>query len=205
MIKAPRQFIFGTGTTVTSAPASEPFTTATVKEWLKVDYTDDDTLIGSLITAARQYVENYTGLKLFTQTVQEVWDELPLTDENYNHFGGFSLSWWPVQSITTFAYVDESGDPQTITSANYDADLVSRPARMSSTYGVAWPVTRDEMKAVTVTYVAGYAATTDIPDDIKVAMRLIIADWYDNRGDNVRERVTAADCILRQYKLNVFQ
>lgn len=202
-MKQLRQFEFGQGFSVTSAPASEPLTATVVKNWLKVDFTTDDTLITSLIQAAREVVEEYTGLKLFTQTVAEKWDEWPAGDDLYNRFSGLSLSCFPVQSITSITYVDGAGSSQTLSSTLYDTDLVSRPCRIAPDYDDTWPTTLLEMNAITVTYVAGYAATTDIPEAIKTAMLLMIAQWYDNRTDSVRKMPMASESLLRPYKLMV--
>ena len=49
-----------------SAPAGEPITLLEAKQHLRVDVDDDDALIGSLITAARQAAETRTGRQLMT-------------------------------------------------------------------------------------------------------------------------------------------
>jgi len=48
---------------------SEPVTALEVKNYLKVDFTTDDTLIGQLITGAREAIEEFTGLSLVASTV----------------------------------------------------------------------------------------------------------------------------------------
>lgn len=199
-----RQYIFGKGTSVTSAPASEPLTATEAKNWLKIGYSSDDDIVTSLIKAARVQVENRTNLKLFTQTVTEVYDQWPDSDEQYNQYGGFSLSWWPVQSVTSVAYIDEDGTSQPITSTNYIVDVVSRPARIAPADGYTFPSVDFRPKAITVTYVAGYAATASIPDDLKVAMYKLIGEWYDNRADEVHRMPTAVDALLSDYRLEVY-
>jgi uncharacterized phiE125 gp8 family phage protein len=54
---------------VTTQPAVEPLTTAEAKAHLRVDLTHEDNLIDAAVIAARTYVENFTRLKLITQTV----------------------------------------------------------------------------------------------------------------------------------------
>ena len=51
-----------------SAP-TEPVTLAEAKAWLRVDYTDDDTLITSMIKSARQSIEHFTNRALVIKTV----------------------------------------------------------------------------------------------------------------------------------------
>ena len=44
-----------------AAPSVEPVTTTDQKNWMRVDTSDEDTLIGSLAAAARAYVEMATS------------------------------------------------------------------------------------------------------------------------------------------------
>jgi len=48
---------------------TEPVTVSEMKEWLKVDFSDDDTMIGLLITNVRDMVEEFTGLSLIASTI----------------------------------------------------------------------------------------------------------------------------------------
>jgi uncharacterized phiE125 gp8 family phage protein len=45
---------------IVTPPASEPLTLAEVKEFLRVDHSDDDATLAIFITAARQLCESYT-------------------------------------------------------------------------------------------------------------------------------------------------
>lgn len=60
-----------------SAPAGEPITLLEAKQHLRVDVDDDDALIGSLITAARQAAETRTGRQLMTARWKLVLDGFP--------------------------------------------------------------------------------------------------------------------------------
>jgi uncharacterized phiE125 gp8 family phage protein len=62
------------GTVQTAAPAAEPITLAEAKAWLRVDGTDEDTLITALIAAARTHVENFTRRALITQQFEVSFD-----------------------------------------------------------------------------------------------------------------------------------
>ena len=52
---------------VTTQPASEPVTLDETKTHLRVTDTSEDTLIGGLITAAREYAELVTGRAFITR------------------------------------------------------------------------------------------------------------------------------------------
>lgn len=153
-------------------------TATEAKAHLKVDTSDDDTLITSLISAARIAVENYLTQKLVTQTITEYFDAFPAN-------GIIELTFWPVVSITHIKYYDSDGALQTWDAANYQTDIYGTfgqgPARIWTAYSVTYPTTRDMLNAVEVRYVAGYGAASAVPELIKSAMRLLLSDMYDER------------------------
>jgi hypothetical protein len=69
---------------IQSDSTAEPLTLADAKAAMKVAFNDDDALITDLCTAARQWLENYTGVALRPKTVKVVvgmsadeWYQLP--------------------------------------------------------------------------------------------------------------------------------
>jgi len=56
---------------VTVPVATEPIALTDVKNYLRIDFSDDDTLIGYLITRVRGIAERVTGRALATQTITE--------------------------------------------------------------------------------------------------------------------------------------
>ena len=99
---------------VTSAPSTEPLTTALVKAHLRVDTSDDDTIIDAYTAAARAHIENSTGTRLVTQTV---------TFKTGSFADMARLPVGPVQSISSITYTDTAGDSQTIATSVYDTRL----------------------------------------------------------------------------------
>lgn len=55
---------------------SEPLSAAEVNTYLKIDFTTDDTLIGTLITGVRQAIEQFTGRALVAKTIEYFDDEI---------------------------------------------------------------------------------------------------------------------------------
>ena len=49
--------------------SSEPVTATEVKNYLKIDFTDDDTLIETIISGVREMAEQHTGLSLIPSTI----------------------------------------------------------------------------------------------------------------------------------------
>jgi len=151
----------------------EPVTLAEMKTHLRVDHDDEDAYIQSLITAAREYVEEQTGRRLMNTTEYQYYAGWPTEME---------LRWSPLSSVTSIVYVDTSDTTQTCSSSVYDVDTAEVPGRVRQAYGQTWPTNRGHENDITVTYVAGYGATADsVPERAKHAIKLIAANWYEHR------------------------
>ena len=159
---------------VTSDPSVEPITTAEAKTHLRIDSSDEDTLIGNYITAARKLCENLARRSFITQTITMKLDGFS--------GGEILLPRSPAQSVTSIQYIDTDGATQTWSSSLYDVDVNSNPARVTPIYDEDFPDTRAEANAVTVTFVAGFGdATTDVPEEIRLLIRLMVGHWFENR------------------------
>lgn len=170
---------------ISSAPAVEPLSTSETKTFLKVDSSDEDTLIDTLIKASRQLIEREYDVALITQTLDFKFDDFPII-EHCNPDGAIIPLVRPIQSVTYIKYNDTDGNEQTWYSSLYtvDADDQREQARIVPAYDEEYPETRIEINAVTVRAVCGYGdAATDIPENIKLAMLMQIAFWYENRED----------------------
>lgn len=159
---------------VVTAPTVEPVTLAEAKLHCKVDLTDDNDLITSLIVAAREYCEVQTQRSFVNTT----WD--------------LTLDYFPVciyiprsklSSVTSITYTNTAGTSTTLASTDYRVDTASEPARITEAYGVTWPATRTQTGAVVVRFVAGYgAAASSVPDSIKSAIKQMVEHQYEKRG-----------------------
>jgi uncharacterized phiE125 gp8 family phage protein len=87
---------------------------------------------------------------------------------------------------------------QTWAATKYIVDILSQPGRVSLAYGQSYPTTYSEIQAVQIRFVAGYGLAADVPECIKQAILLKVADLYEHRGDDaVDERVEkAVECLL---------
>jgi uncharacterized phiE125 gp8 family phage protein len=139
-----------------TAPATEPITLAEAKLHLKVDINADDALITSLITAARRWIEDITGIRMMTQTWNCYLDEFPEGDV-------INLPIGPVSALSSVKYTDSTGAVATFAPAGYVTDLVSLPARIVLVDGASWPTdTLREANGVDIEFVAGYGAAADM-------------------------------------------
>jgi uncharacterized phiE125 gp8 family phage protein len=165
-------------------PIEEPILLDEItKRHLRVDHSEDDTLIGSYITAARKHCENFLGRALITQTWDLFMDSFP--SESF-----IKVPLPPLQSVTTLKYKDTAGTLQTWAATNYVVDTHSEPGRISLAYGISWPSTYAEIDAVQIQFVCGYGLSANVPLHIKQAILLKLTGLYENRGDTERSFVT---------------
>ena len=170
MIKIKTNQVTETGT------VTELISTAEAKAHLRVDVSDDDTLIDNLITAARVHAEVYTGRSFATHTYRA--DIANFHDE-------MVLPHRPIQSITNIKYWS-SDSPEVLTTLNstiyslYDASVIRD-------YGEDWPTSwAYRPDAVQITYQTGSLDNASpraafIPGPVRQAMLLLVGDLYENR------------------------
>lgn len=89
----------------------------------------------------------------------------------------------PLREVTSLEYIAAAtGTLTTLAADLYDVDPDSDPGRIAPAYGTSWPAERSQMRAVRVTYQAGYGTTCDdIPADIQQAILMVAAHWWNNR------------------------
>jgi uncharacterized phiE125 gp8 family phage protein len=168
-------------------PAKEPVSLAEVKLHLRVDDDADDTLIGALVTAAREVVEAISGRALVTQTLEMVQDGWPII--RY-----IRIPRPPLQSVVSIKYTDSSGTEHTLDEAVYFVDAESEPGRIALRSGQSWPATAlQELNAVRIRYTAGYGDAEDVPARFKQAILLLVGHWYENREDAQPNAATMAE------------
>ena len=158
-----------------TAPAEEPVSLAEMKLHLRVDHTEEDALIASLITAAREQCELESRRTFCTTTLEQRLEGWPWS-------GGFALLRGPVQSITAISYTDEDGNAGTVDSGDYVLYTETDPATVVLAPDAEWP-TVDLMPghSVAIRYVAGYGTAGAVPQRYKAAIKLLAAHWYENR------------------------
>jgi len=194
---------------LSSGPAVEPVSVAQAKRQLWVEHNTDNTYIEGLVTAARQLVEARTRRQLITATWKLYLDGWPSRGPTTatKDEGAIYLPKPPVQSVSNIKYYDTSGTEQTLSTSYYTTDFVSNPPRIVEAYGYTWPSLYDRINAVTVTYVAGYGdAATDVPAALRHAIKLLVYDWYENRGSVMVGTITrriehAFTSLIAAYKI----
>lgn len=187
-------------------PKAEALTLEDVKAHGIVDSDDDNAFLTRCIKAARQMVEGPegAGLAIMAASWKLTLDCFPAE---------IRIPMGPVLAIDGIAYVDGSGDQQTLDADGYQWRKGFLEARIGPAYGKSWPSTRDQFNAATVTFTAGYpgteAETPDlkmVPEALRHAMLMLIAHWNLNRETSVVGAVPAEiqfgfDAILNQFRV----
>jgi uncharacterized phiE125 gp8 family phage protein len=157
----------------TVEPVAEPVTLAEAKAHLRLTATREDDLLSGLIRAARQEVERATGLALIDQHWRQVLDRWPAS-------GLLKLPIQPVREILSVTVYGSEGEASVLNASAYEADLVSRPARL---YLAQKPGRLRILNGIEIDFRAGFGeAGTDVPDLLKRAMLLLVAHWYEFRA-----------------------
>lgn len=175
-------------------PATHGLTLDEAKAYLKVETTDEDTTIQSLIEAARQHVEDITWRAISPRTME-------LTLERWER--EILLPMPPLTKVTSVVYCDPVGVKQTLSTDKYDVDLNAMPGRITPSYGNCWPAIRPGIGAIIITYECGHSSA---PQALKQAMMLLVTHWFENRsaveiGHVVAETPIAVDALCGPHRV----
>jgi uncharacterized phiE125 gp8 family phage protein len=158
-----------------SGPAVEPVSLSEAKAHCRVDSETEDTLISSLILAARLHIEQQLDLALISQSWSYYLDQWPADDHVELPLAPLMY----VQSVVTYNAADEatSVDP-----ADYSIDTASRRPRIAFNSGVGRPVPGRSVNGIEIAFTAGYGTTADdVHMPIRQALKMLIAHWYEAR------------------------
>jgi len=164
-------------------PAVEPVSLAEGKARLRVEHTDEDALITTLITAGRERVEALTGRALVTRRVRELRDGWRDGGRLAAHGSQFRLGLAPVSAVHHVKTYAADDAEETFDAANYFVDTTSVPARLALRGGALWPTPGRCAAGVEIEYDAGYGADgAAVPYALREAILLLVVDAYEHRG-----------------------
>jgi uncharacterized phiE125 gp8 family phage protein len=169
------------GISVVTPPASEPITVAEAKGHCRIDTDIQDGELAGFIFAAREFVEGDIHHKLVTQTLDlTIDDDWPHACTSRGYLPRIHFPVKPIASVTSISYVDTNGATQTLALNQYTVRTDVPAPYIEPAYGVSWPAVRCQGAAITVRFVAGWAAES-VPNQILQAIRLLIAHADSNR------------------------
>ena len=157
-----------------SGPLLEPVSLAEAKAHLRVDASDEDAFISSLVTTARLQIEAVLDLALITQQWQWIADCWPLNNV-------VELPMRPLQSIDAVRVRGADDVATVLDPISYSVDGASVPPRVASRSGF-WPTPGARLNGIEIDFTAGFgAAAADVPADIRQALLLLAAYWFEHR------------------------
>lgn len=214
-----------------TAPSYEPVSLAEAKVHCRIDHDDDDDYISSLISVAREKIDGrdgYLGRAIIAQTwdwkfgrfdrrapegefPRFIWDhrrcdewrlELPLP---------------PLQSVVSVKYLDTNAIEQTLSPSLYVVTGVNgwQPAQLEPAVNTSWPSVYNQPEAIRIRLSCGYAPkdpltspdpiatdyTDSVPDSIKLAIKIMVAAWYENR-ESLGVMPDSVGALLATYRTN---
>jgi uncharacterized phiE125 gp8 family phage protein len=168
-----------------TAPVVEPITLAEAKEYARIDGSAEDTLITALIKMARLHCESFTGKSLVPKTVTITSFAFPYQ---------FQMPYGPVNAennVTKVVTLDQNGGE---TNLNYQVNVGLYPKMMI--------LGGNQSYKFKMIYTAGF---TTVPEDIKLAMKMLVNTLYERREDVIIGTIVAefplgVKALLMPYK-----
>jgi uncharacterized phiE125 gp8 family phage protein len=168
-----------------TAPVVEPITLAEAKEYARIDGSAEDALITALIKMARIHSESFTGKSLVPKTI---------TITSFSFPYQFQMPYGPLNAennVTKVVTLDQNG---TETNLNYQVNPGLYPKMMILGGNQSY-----KFKTV---YTAGF---TTVPEDIKLAIKMLVNTLYERREDVIIGTIVAdfplgVKALLMPYK-----
>ncbi len=178
----------------TAQPLVEPVTLAQAKQHLRITDDSQDMIVAGYISAARDWVEKFTGVLLAEREVAEGLDGL---------LPGVALRAWPITRATPVrvSYRTAYGEDQLITDAVVASAV--RPARLFPAARSHWPLVGGGGGAAYAIVTAGFPDPADVPSVLRQAMLILIGAYDADRegGDLLLKSEAAARRLCSQYRM----
>jgi uncharacterized phiE125 gp8 family phage protein len=160
---------------LTDGPSVEPVSLAEAKLHCRVDGDAEDTLISSLIIAARMHIERSLNIALVEQSWSLFLDRWP--DRSW-----LALPLTPVASLDAVRLYSPSDTFMALGADLFQLDDAGLRPRLSRREAQAWPLPGRSVNGIEIAFTAGYGPTADdVPMPIRLAIRMLVAHWYENR------------------------
>lgn len=193
--------------TLVTPPAVEPIDLNTAKLHVRVDWDDEDSLIQTLITVARQYCENVCGRAFLQQTWDFFMQQWPAGNR-------IQLPYPPLIDVTWVKYTDNTETVNEVDGSIYVVNNAGDIPEVVLRFGQIWPpVVLSPSRPINIRFDAGFGTDpSSVPAPITQAMLLLIGHWYANRESVIIGRTATAtvmvadtvDALLTRYKMPAY-
>lgn len=179
-------------------PAVEPVSIAEAKAHARIDTSEEDAIVASLVTTSRLSIEAALGLGLVSQDWRIRLDAVPRS-------GVIELPMRPLAAVLAVRVRDAAGDAVALSAADYEVDAASVPPRIALSRAVSVQ-SGVRLGWIEIDITVGYgAAATDVPAPIRQALLMLAAHWYEHRepvspGGAPHRIPDTVDALLAPYR-----
>ena len=179
------------------APIAEPVSLDEAKRWLKVETEDENEIILTLITSARLYIEQATQRLLLQQSWRVIFSDLDAR-------GAYLIPLSPVLRLLalTLRYSDDSEAALSVANVRLTKHGDDTSLLIPQSYRIM--LINDARFELDVSL--GYGPNAqDVPAPLRTALLMLVAFWYENRGDystyvNLTQIPSAIAALLTPFK-----
>lgn len=156
--------------TVIIPPAEEPLSLLAAKNFLQIGHDAEDDLIVELLAGGRAHVENSLDLALVNQTIETSISSSAVGLE------GFVLRPGPISALISIIHETDDGGSTDVTGLfSLEGELLRLRAGES--------LSRFSHPGILkIQFQAGYGTASDVPDDLLLALRLLLGQSYQHRS-----------------------
>lgn len=186
--------------TVSTPPAEAPVSLTEAKAHLRVEWTDEDTIIQAYLDAAIAVLDGPTG-----------WLGRAMCAQSWQHVCGgthFGKVWLTAQpnALSSIYYLDPTTEAETLAPiADFRIHSDGYQFAVVPKTGKTWPATANRSDALKLTFTTGYGGASSVPKPIKQAILLLVGHWFKEREAAtvvaMRELPFGVQALLNTYKI----
>jgi len=184
---------------VLQEPTLEVITIDEVKDQLKIEDSEEDSLLLQYLAAATAHAEDYAGIYIRTRPIKFWFDDFPSVD--------LKLYASPITAITKVEYYDVANVLTEYTLGDVDFDKFT--GKIRPVFGKSWPSVYERYNAVGVEATSGFTQAT-LPVPIKQAILMLTGHYFEHReattirsSETSKELEFAFKALLDPYRKNV--
>jgi uncharacterized phiE125 gp8 family phage protein len=160
-----------------TGPLVEPISLEEARLYLRLDDTQEDVLLASLVKAARLMLESATRLKFVSQSWR-------LSVASPPRSRSLRIPLAPILSLDAVRAFDSGGIETLVDEAYYRLRRTSEPAEI--VFHDGFP---GASGGVEIDLTAGFGPdAAQVPEPLRQAVRMLVAYWFENRGDEAAPR-----------------
>ncbi|MBB95586.1 MAG: hypothetical protein CML68_13475 [Rhodobacteraceae bacterium] len=181
-----------------TAPGELPLSVSEAKDHDSIDFSFDDDQVELYIEAATDYLDGYSGI-LGRCIVTQTWRT------QYSGWGDTLRIPFPDVASVAVTYSDADASSQTVSSSLYEVLEDSRGVYVRFKTAFTRPTLDDDTAVpVSVEFDTGFGDAGDVPGDIKQAIRMLTAHYFENpsavAGGGLGEVPLGFHAIVHKYR-----